>query len=87
MKIMSLGAKIKHKSNYLMFLIMILLLGIGCVFVYSASFYQAEITYGDKFFFLKKQLFGIAVGFCCYFVFSRFDYKNFEKYSHNKPEP
>lgn len=52
---------------------------LGCLFVYSASFYSAEITYGVKFFFLKKQLFGIAVGFVLYIIFSFFDYHKLEK--------
>ena len=58
---------------------MFLLLAIGCVFVFSASFYSAEITYGDKFFFLKKQIFGIVVGLFCFVFFYFFDYKKFEK--------
>jgi cell division protein FtsW len=49
------------------------------VFVYSASFYSAKITYGDEMFFLKKQLFGVAVGFIGFFAFSFFDYKKFHK--------
>ena len=70
----------KQKSfNFALFFIMCLLLCVGCVFVYSASFYSAKITYGDKFFFLKKQLFGVAVGFICYLVFSFFNYKFLEK--------
>ncbi len=58
---------------------MILLLALGCVFVYSASSYSAEITYGDKFFFLKKQLFGIGVGLVCYLFFSLVSYNRLEK--------
>lgn len=70
----------KQKSfNFALFFIMCLLLCVGCVFVYSASFYSAKITYGDKFFFFKKQLFGVAVGFVCYLVFSFFNYKFLEK--------
>lgn len=64
----------KTKHNYFLLGLMILLLGIGCVFVYSASFYSAQITYGSKTFFLKKQLFGIAVGLVFYMFFSFFDY-------------
>ncbi len=79
MKMLTLSQRKTHKTNYTLFLLMLILLTIGCVFVYSASFYQAELSYGDKFFFLKKQLFGIAVGFACYLFFSRFDYKKFDK--------
>ena len=75
MKILSLSLKKKHSFNYILFVIMILLLVIGCIFVYSSSFYSAEITYGDRFFFLKKQLFGIVVGLGCFFIFSFVNYR------------
>ena len=35
---------------------------IGLLFVYSASYYSAEITYNNKYFFLTKQAIGAAVG-------------------------
>ncbi|HIT77753.1 MAG TPA: putative lipid II flippase FtsW [Candidatus Limihabitans stercoravium] len=35
---------------------------IGLVFVYSASFYTAELSYGNRYFFLIKQLTGAIVG-------------------------
>lgn len=79
MKIIALQTKRKRKFNFVLFILMIALLILGCVFVYSASYYSADITYGDKFFFLKKQLFGIAVGLVGYFVFSFLDYKKLEK--------
>jgi cell division protein FtsW len=79
MKMFSLQIKTKHKFNYSIFILMILLLAIGCVFVYSASFYSAEITYGDKYFFLKKQIFGIVVGLVGYFFFSFFNYNKLKK--------
>lgn len=80
MKMLTLKTKRKDKFNYLLFAIMIVLLFAGCVFVYSASFYSAEISYGDKFFFLKKQIFGIVVGLIGFFLFSFIDYKKLEKF-------
>jgi len=79
MKMITLSQRKTYKTNYTLFFLMLILLTLGCVFVFSASFYQAELSYGDKFFFLKKQIFGIAVGFVCYLFFSRFDYKKFDK--------
>ena len=79
MKILSINHKKKHRFNFALFFIMIALLFVGSVFVYSASFYSANITYGDKFFFLKKQIFGIVVGLFCYIIFYFFDYKKLEK--------
>lgn len=80
MKMCALKIRRQNKFNWFLFFLMIALLVIGCVFVYSASFYSAEISYGDKFFFLKKQLFGIVVGLVGYFLFSFIDYKKLEKF-------
>lgn len=79
MKMLSLTMRKKHKFNYALFMVMILLSVLGCVFVYSASYYSAEITYGDKFFFLKKQIIGVVVGLACYVFFSLFNYHMLEK--------
>ena len=79
MKMCALKIKRKSKFNWSIFLLMISLLFVGCVFVYSASFYSANITYGDKFFFLKKQIFGIVVGLVGFFIFSFIDYKKLQK--------
>ena len=79
MRILNLRVNKKSKFNLYLFFVMLILLAIGCVFVYSASFYSAEISYGDKFFFLKKQLFGIVVGFVLFLFFLFFDYHKLEK--------
>ncbi|MDE6613845.1 MAG: FtsW/RodA/SpoVE family cell cycle protein [Clostridia bacterium] len=34
----------------------------GCLMIYSASSYAAEVQYGDKLYFVKKQLIGVAFG-------------------------
>ncbi len=71
--------KNKTNSSFGLFFLMLALLAIGCIFVHSASFYQTEIAYGDKFFFLKKQLFGVFVGLAGYFLFSRLDYHKLKR--------
>lgn len=79
MKMLSINVKKRHKFNFALFALMLILLAIGLIFVYSASFYSAEITYGDKFYFLKKQIFGVAVGFVGFFAFSFISYNKLEK--------
>ena len=76
-----LSVKLRKKKNYslILFLLMNLLLIISCIFVYSASYYSASLTYSDQFFFLKKQIFGIAVGYIFYFLFYFLDYHFLEK--------
>lgn len=34
----------------------------GCVMIYSASYYTAEVQFGDKFYFVKKQIVGLVLG-------------------------
>ena len=78
-KVLSVNCSRKSKFNFALFFLMFLLLSVGLIFVYSASYYSAGITYQDKFFFVKKQIFGIVVGLVFYLFFSFFDYHNFDK--------
>ncbi|MCM1324870.1 MAG: putative lipid II flippase FtsW [Acetobacter sp.] len=51
----------------------------GCIMVYSASFYSAEYHYGNKYFFLFKQLMGVVMGICAMVFFALFDYHRLKK--------
>lgn len=53
--------KIK-KIDYILLFAVLTLVSLGLLFVYSASNYSAELTYGNKYFFLTKQGIGAAVG-------------------------
>lgn len=56
----------KRKVNIdliLIFLVLTLVV-FGVFMVFSASKYQAEIVYGDSYYFLKKQIIGVALGLC-----------------------
>ena len=48
--------------------------------VYSASCYSAEYRYKNQFFFLYKQLFGVALGIFALVFFSFFDYHLLKKF-------
>ncbi len=78
------GAKGKTKflSKREIFVIL-LVLGLvifGCIMVYSASCYSAEYRYKNQFFFLYKQLFGVALGIFALVFFSFFDYHLLKKF-------
>ena len=63
----------------------ILVIGIsvfGLIMVYSASYYSAEITYDNKFFYFNKQLIGLILGIIAFVFFSKFDYKKLEKFKY-----
>ena len=54
--------KSKFYVDYVLLFAVLFLVAFGILMVYSASFYSAELTYGDKYFFMKKQLFGAILG-------------------------
>ena len=51
----------------------------GLVMIYSASSYQAEVTFGDKFYFFKKQLLGFLLGLASMLGVTLIDYKKLDK--------
>ena len=61
----------------------ILVIGIsifGLIMVYSASYYSAEVSYKNKFFYFNKQLIGLVLGIISFIFFSKIDYKKLEKF-------
>lgn len=48
----------------------------GCLMVYSASYYTAEVQYGDSFYYVKKQILGLVLGVAamcgtCFFPYKK----------------
>lgn len=73
--------KVKNLNIFLPLIISVVALVIfGVIMVYSASSYSAELNYGNKYFFMTKQIIGAVVGFGamigCYFL----DYHIWQKY-------
>ena len=68
--------KITFFVTFLMFALVIF----GWIMVYSASFYSAEIRYGNEYFFLLKQLLGVALGIFAFIFFAYFDYHLLKKF-------
>ncbi len=58
-----------------------LLTVVGTVFIYSASNYSALATYGDAFYFVKKQIIGILLGVVAMICTSVFDYEKLKKFN------
>lgn len=52
---------------------------IGLVFVYSASRYNCEIAYNDKFYTTKKHCVGLLAGFAAMTFGALFDYRKYKK--------
>lgn len=62
---------VKRRVDYILLGAVLILVSIGIVFVYSASYYSAEITYHNKYFFVIKQAIGAAVGLVAMVIFAR----------------
>ncbi len=71
----------KNRGDYLLIVAVVLLAVIGTVFIYSASNYSALATYGDAFYFVKKQAIGIALGVCAMVATCFFDYNKLKKFT------
>ena len=67
------------KSRILLVCLALLLSVLGLVFIYSASSYNGKVNYNDSFFFVKKQLIGVALGVIILIVASRLNYSKFIK--------
>lgn len=52
----------------------------GCVMVFSASKYSALVNYGNKFFYLKKQIVGVIIGIIGLIVCTFVNHKIYKKF-------
>lgn len=61
-------------------LLTLFLVGFGCLMVYCASSYSAAYRYGNEYFFLFKQLFGVVLGIFALVFFAFLDYHILKKF-------
>lgn len=71
----------KNKTNAILIFLTLFLVFFGALMVYSASYYYAQKSYNNPFFFLLKQVFGLVVGVVFMFVFSNLNYNKLKKLS------
>jgi cell division protein FtsW len=69
-----------NKTEIAIIFLTLSLVGFGCLMVYSASSYSAKYHYGNEYFFLFKQLFGVALGLAALVTFSLVDYHILKKF-------
>lgn len=68
-----------YKKDKWLYILPILLSVIGLVFIYSASYYTADKTFNDEFYFLKKQLYAFIVGIVAMYLFSKINTDKIKK--------
>ena len=72
--------KSKNKNvDYQLLFNVLLLLIVGVLFVFSSSNYYSIINFGDKFYFLKKELVWATLGLFSMFIFSNINYRILRK--------
>lgn len=71
----------KNGGDYALLVAVVLLAVVGTVFIYSASNYSAAATYGDAFYFVKKQAIGIILGLAAMICTAFFDYGKLKKFT------
>ena len=69
----------KLKTDWLLISAVLVLVSFGIVMVYSASSYSADLQYGDRFFFMKKQIAGAVIGLAGMIALSFINYEKLKK--------
>ena len=67
------------RGDFLLLFSVIVLSLVGLVFVYSASRYNASVTYGDEFYVVKKHAVGLCMGYGALIFGIFFDYRRYRK--------
>lgn len=71
----SLASEKKNIGDVALIAVVALYALFGVVMVYSASSYNAQVLYGDEFYFFRKQLFGYIIGLIAMIGAGFFDYR------------
>ncbi len=70
------------KQEWLVIILVFSLVIFGCIMVYSASSYSALYHYGNEYFFLYKQIFGVVLGTFALFFFAFIDYHILKRFKY-----
>ena len=69
----------KNKNIILLIISTVAIAVFGCIMVYSASKYAATVQYNNQFFYLKKQIIGVVLGFIGLAITSLINNKVYKK--------
>ncbi len=78
--ILSQGRK-DHEGDKPLVIITSTIVVFGLIMLSSASLVVSYTKYGDSYYFLKRQIFGLFLGIIAYWIFSRIDYHFWRKYA------
>lgn len=63
-----------------LFFILLTLLGLGLIMIASAGVVYGRVRFGDDYYFLKQQLFGLGVGLLFLYIFQKIDYHIWQRF-------
>ncbi len=69
-----------NKIDYVILLSVLLLLSVGLVMIYSASYYVAEVKFDNQYKFLIQQGVFASIGVCAMIIISNIDYNTWRNY-------
>jgi cell division protein FtsW len=78
---MTRKTRTRKPVDFYILIAVIALVFIGIVMVYSASWPEGTVRYGDGTHYAKRHLMWAVVGFCAMFIMMNIDYKIWKKYS------
>lgn len=77
----SIDTRRRGEPDMVLFVLIFVIAGIGIAMSYSASAVYALKTFGDSFYFLKKQVVWFLIGFIVLLIFQEIDYRVYSKYT------
>jgi cell division protein FtsW len=78
---MKLLKRTKGRGDVSLIIAVFLMACFGCVMIYSASSYSAEVEFGDSLYFVKKQILGVVAGSAVMLGMCFLPYKKLYKFS------
>ena len=76
-----LSSKKAHEGDKPLIAVTGIIVTFGLIMLSSASLVVSYTKYGDSYYFLKRQIFGLFLGIIAYWIFSRIDYHFWRKYA------
>ena len=69
------------KPDYFLFTVVMILTGLGIIMIFSTSGIVALQKFGDKYFFLRRQILWLMISVISFLITMRIDYRRYEKLS------
>ncbi|MHB1314420.1 MAG: putative lipid II flippase FtsW [Christensenellales bacterium] len=71
----------KGNADFAILIVTLVLVLFGIVMVFSASYYYADVKFGDGQYFFRKQVIGAVVGLAAMLILMNYDYKKLFKFA------